>query len=241
MKCAPRCRSIRSSSAGATRVSKTSGRRREIPTASRFARRRFWTSSSSRGLGASAPLRRLVAKRPEFLWAPASPEMGTAVGTAVANRVASYLGGVADEVALAQIDAFGALALVTTADPFEIDQKTQDAEARNPRWVPEISSAAAASIGAHVGTHAAAEAAHVIFRFGLSPAALDLWRIAPNDPRAAQWQAARWSDGQLTVPGLSPLALADVAARAHAKDGVTGAMTHGFNRWAWSQADFKID
>src|SRR5262249_26523585 len=51
----------------------------------------------------------------------------------------------------------------------------------------------------------------------------------------------RWSDGQLTVPGLSPLALADVAARAHAKDGVTGAMTHGFNRWAWSQADFKID
>jgi CO/xanthine dehydrogenase Mo-binding subunit len=168
-------------------------------------------------------------------------EMGTAVGTAVANRVASYLGGVADEVALAQIDAFGALALVTTADPFEIDQKTQDAEARNPRWVPEISSATAASIGAHVGTHAAAEAAHVIFRFGLWPAALDLWRIAPNDPRAAQWQAARWSDGQLTVPGLSPLALADVAARAHAKDGVTGAMTHGFNRWAWSQADFKID
>ena len=35
-----------------------------------------------------------------------------------------------------------------------------------------------ASIGAHVGTHAAAEAARVIFRFGLWPAALELWRIA---------------------------------------------------------------
>jgi CO/xanthine dehydrogenase Mo-binding subunit len=167
--------------------------------------------------------------------------MGTAVGTAVANRVAGYLGGVADEVALGQINAFGPLALVKSGDPYTIDQKTQDAAARNPRWVPEISSATAASTGAHVGTHAAAEAARVIFRFGLWPAALDLWRIAPSDRRAAQWQAARWSDGQLTAPRLSPLALADVAARAHAKNGVTGAMAHGFNRWAWSQANFKID
>jgi CO/xanthine dehydrogenase Mo-binding subunit len=168
-------------------------------------------------------------------------EMGTGIGTAVANRVAAYLGGVADEVALAQIDAFGPLALVKSGDPYTIDQKTQDAAARNPRWVPEISSATAASTGAHVGTHAAAEAARVIFRFGLWPAALDLWRIASKDPRAAQWQAARWNNGQLIAPGLSPLALADVAARAHAKNGVTGAMAHGFNRWAWAQADFKID
>jgi CO/xanthine dehydrogenase Mo-binding subunit len=168
-------------------------------------------------------------------------EMGNGLGTAVANRVAAYLGGVADGVALAQIDAFGPLALVKSGDPYTIDQKTQDAAARNPRWVPEISSATAASTGAHVGTHAAAEAARVIFRFGLWPAALDLWRVAPNDPRAAQWQLARWQDGQLTASGLAPLALSDVAARAHAKNGITGAMAHGFNRWAWSQADFKID
>jgi CO/xanthine dehydrogenase Mo-binding subunit len=168
-------------------------------------------------------------------------EMGTGLGTAVANRVAAYLGGVADEVALAQIDAFGPLALVKSGDPYTIDQKTQDAAARDPSWVPEISSATAASTGAHVGTHAAAEAARVIFRFGLWPAVLDLWRIGPKDPRAAQWQTARWKDGQLTAPGLSPLALSAIAARAHAKNGITGAMAHGFNRWAWSQADFKID
>ena len=47
----------------------------------------------------------------------------------------------------------------------------------------------------------------MIFRFGLWPAALDLWRIAPSDPRAAQWEAARWKDGQLIMPGLPPLAL----------------------------------
>jgi hypothetical protein len=133
------------------------------------------------------------------------------------------------------------LSLVKSGDPYTIDQKTQDAAARNPRWVPEISSATAASTGAHVGTHAAAEAARVIFRFGLWPAALELWRIGPKDSRAAQWQTARWKDGQLTAPGLFPLALSDVAARAHAKNGITGAMAHGFNRWAWSQADFKID
>jgi CO/xanthine dehydrogenase Mo-binding subunit len=31
-----------------------------------------------------------------------------------------------------------------------------------------------------------------------------------------------------------------LAAKAHARNGVTGAMTHGFNRWAWSQASFAI-
>ena len=170
----------------------------------------------------------------------AAMEMGTAIGTAVANRVAIHLGGVADEVALAQVEAFAPLALVKTGDPFTMHQKTQDAGARNPRWVPEIGSPSSASIGAHVSTHGPAEAARIIFRFGLWPAALELWGIGPNDPRAKQWEAARWKDRQLIVPGLAPLALAAVAAKAHARNGVTGAMTHGFNRWAWSQATFSI-
>ena len=167
-------------------------------------------------------------------------EMGTGVGTAVANRVAAHLGRVADEVAVARIDTYGPLALVTSGDSYTMDQKTQDAAARNPRWVPAISTATTASIGAHVGTHAAAEAARVIFRFGLWPAALELWGIAPKDRRANQWQTARWKDGQLVMPGLPSLALPAIAARAHARNGVTGAMTHGFNRWAWSQATFQL-
>jgi len=32
-----------------------------------------------------------------------------------------------------------------------------------------------------------------------------------------------------------------VAAKAHARNGVTGAMAHGFNRWAWSQATFVVN
>ena len=139
-----------------------------------------------------------------------------------------------------QVDAFSPLDLVTSGDPYTIDQKTQDAAARHPRWVPTISSATAASTGAHVGTHAAGEAARVVFRFGLWPAALELWGIKPNGPKAKQWETAQWKGGQLTMPGLPPLSLPAIAAKAHARNGVTGAMAHGFSRWAWSQATFPI-
>ena len=167
-------------------------------------------------------------------------EIGNGIGTAAANRVAAHLGGIAHEIALAQVDTFGALALVTSGDPFTMNQKTQDAAARNPHWVPAISSATAASTGAHVGTQPAAEAARVVFRFGLWPAALDLWGIAPNDPKASEWEKARWKDGQLLMPGRAPLPLPAIAAKAHARNGVTGAMAHGFNRWAWSSATFAV-
>ena len=50
-------------------------------------------------------------------------EMGNGIGTAVANRVAAYLGGVADEVAVAQVYVFGPLGLVTSFDPYTISQE----------------------------------------------------------------------------------------------------------------------
>jgi CO/xanthine dehydrogenase Mo-binding subunit len=167
-------------------------------------------------------------------------EMGNGIGTALANRVAPHLGGVADEVAVAQVGAFDALGLVTSGDSYTMDQNTQNAAAKNPRWVPAISSATSASIGAHVGTHATTEAARVIFRFGLWQAGLQLWHIAATDPRAKQWTKARWNDGQLIMPGLMPLALPVLAATAHARNFVTGAVTHSFSRWAWSSARFRV-
>jgi CO/xanthine dehydrogenase Mo-binding subunit len=167
-------------------------------------------------------------------------EIGNGVGTAAANRVAVYLGGIADEVSVAQIDGFGPLGLVTSFDPYTISQDQQDAEARKPRWVPSIRSETKASTGAHVGTHAAAEAARVIFRFGLWPAALELWGLAPTDFKALDWEKASWKDGHLVMSGLAPLPLAAVAAKAHAQRGVVAAMAHGFNRWSWSHATFGV-
>jgi CO/xanthine dehydrogenase Mo-binding subunit len=167
-------------------------------------------------------------------------EMGNGIGTALANRVALHLGGVADEVSVARVDTYDVLGLVTSGDPYTMDQKTQDLAEKNPRWVPAISSATSASIGAHVGTHSAAEAARVIFRFGLWPAALELWNISPNDPRAKDWAKAQWKDGRLVMPGLTPPGLPALAATAHARNLVTGAVAHGFSRWAWSRARFPI-
>jgi CO/xanthine dehydrogenase Mo-binding subunit len=167
-------------------------------------------------------------------------EMGNGIGAALANRVAVHLGGVADEVSVARVDSYDVLALVSSGDSYTMDQKTQDAAEKNPRWVPAISSATSASIGAHVGTHSAAEAARVVFRFGLWPAALELWRISSTDPRAKDWAKARWKDRQLIMPGLVPLALPALAATAHARNFVTGAVTHSFSRWAWSRARFQF-
>ena len=167
-------------------------------------------------------------------------DMGNGIGTALANRVAWHLGAVADEVTVHDVDAYGALGLVTLGNSYTMDQATQDAAAKNPRWVPAISTATFASNGAHVGTQAAAEAARVIFRFGLWPAALDLWGIAPTNPTAKQWEAARWKDGRLLMPGLAPLSLPMIAARAHARNYVTGAMAHAFSRWGWSRATFPV-
>jgi CO/xanthine dehydrogenase Mo-binding subunit len=167
-------------------------------------------------------------------------DMGNGIGTALANRVATHLGGVADDVTVHDVDTYGPLGLVTSGNSYTMDQATQDAAAKNPRWVPAISAATFASNGAHVGTQAAAEAARVIFRFGLWPAALDLWGIAPTHPTAARWEAARWKDGHLLMSGLAPLALPAIAAKAHARHDVTGAMAHAFSRWGWSQATFPI-
>jgi CO/xanthine dehydrogenase Mo-binding subunit len=167
-------------------------------------------------------------------------EMGNAIGTALAHRVAAVLGSVADEVTLANVNVFAPLGLVTSGDPYTITQAAQDAAVRNPRWVPAISAASSASIGAHITTHGAFEAARVVFRFGLWPAALELWGIAASDPRAGQWDRARWQDRKLTMFGLAPLELAALAAKAHQKNGVTAAMVHGFNRWEWSRSSFKV-
>jgi len=167
-------------------------------------------------------------------------EMGTAIGTAVANRAARWLGAVATEVSMARVDTYDVLALQKTVDTYVITQAQQDAASRNTRWVPEISSPSSASVGAHIATHGANEAAKVIFVYGLWPAALDLWGMAAADPRARQWQDAKWVDGKLTFASLAPLTLADVAARAHVRKGVTGAVVHGFNRWAWANATFAI-
>jgi CO/xanthine dehydrogenase Mo-binding subunit len=95
--------------------------------------------------------------------------------------------------------------------------------------------------GAHVHTEAAAEAANIILRFGLLPAATALWSA---DARAkavdVRFEDIRFADGKLTAPGHPPLEMHQLAAKAHELGLVTSAMVHSYNRWAWASAVFDL-
>ena len=110
-------------------------------------------------------------------------EMGNGIGTALANRVAPSfgrrgrrsLGGAGRQLRRAGARHLGRSLHDGPGDAGRRGRRIRAGCRRSVR--PPV-----ASIGAHVGTHAAAEAARVIFRFGLWPAALELWGIAPTDP-----------------------------------------------------------
>ncbi|MCR9085701.1 MAG: molybdopterin-dependent oxidoreductase [Rhodobacteraceae bacterium] len=173
-----------------------------------------------------------------------SIEMGTGISTSVAQRVAEGMGRAADTVQLDAPTLWAPLSLKTSGSPWTITQADQDAAAKDPQWVPLISSPASASIGAHVNTHAVAEASAIILRFGLWPAAQAIWSEGPLGGQAAgefvRFEDLRWVDGALGGAGLQPLPLATLAQRAHEMGLVTGAMVHAFNRWSWAKAQFNI-
>ena len=107
-------------------------------------------------------------------------EIGTGIATALAVRVADRLGVAADEVKLGVLDGWDVLGLTTPDNPFTLTREQQDEGAKNPRWVPDVAQDTTASISAHVHTAVAAEAANVILRFGLWPAAQAIWSSRPG-------------------------------------------------------------
>ena len=171
-------------------------------------------------------------------------EIGTGVATALAVRVADRLGTAADEVRLGVLDGWDVLGLTAPPDPFTITREQQEAAAKNPRWVPDVAQDTTASISAHVHTGVAAEAANVVLRFGLWPAARAIWSAGRFGGQAAgellRLDAVRFVDGMLTAEGMEPVPLPRLAAKAHELGLVTAAMVHGYNRWSWAQASFDL-
>ncbi len=167
-------------------------------------------------------------------------EIGTGIATALAVRVADRLGVAADEVRLGILSGWDALGLVAADNPFTITREQQDEAAKNPRWVPDIAQDTTASISAHVHTAVAAEAADVILRFGLWPAARAIWSSGQPAGERLRVDDIRFVDGRLTADAMEPLALPRLAAKAHEMGLVVAAMVHGYNRWAWAQATFEL-
>ncbi len=168
-------------------------------------------------------------------------EIGTGIATALAVRVAERLGTAADEVRLGDLDSWGVLGLTAPDDPFSITAERQLEAAKNPRWVLDVRQDTTACNGAHVHTEAAAEAAGIILRFGLFPAAMAIWS-GKNETVGlyVRVEDIRFVNGGLTARGLEPLALAEVAAKAHEMGFVIAAMVHSYNRWAWATAAFDL-
>ena len=171
-------------------------------------------------------------------------EIGTGASSGQAVACARWLGRPADIVRMA-VTEWPDLPVETSGDAHSMSQADQDRLAQNPRWTPAFASSSSASNSSFYFTHTTREAARLVFRHGLWPAALAIWGRGVGGGQSASLtlrpEDARWTDGQLTADGMQPLPLAQLAAEAHRRGLVVGAAVHAFNRWEWAQAGFTVD
>jgi CO/xanthine dehydrogenase Mo-binding subunit len=168
-------------------------------------------------------------------------EIGTGMSSGQAVACVRWLGRPADALELAVTD-WSDLPVETSGDPRDMRQSDQDRLAENPRWSPAYASPSSASNSSYYLSHTTREAARIVYVHGLWPAALAIWtRGAPAGSRVPALEDARWRNGLLTVEGLEPLPLAQLAQEAHRQGLVVGAAVHGFNRWRWAEADFVVN
>ncbi|GAB4197727.1 MAG: xanthine dehydrogenase family protein molybdopterin-binding subunit [Wenzhouxiangellaceae bacterium] len=200
----------------------------------------FGIASKDYGTGAVAPTSAIrLTPQGEIELDIAFVEMGTGTQTAQAQAVRPILGRAAQRVNLATTDAWHALQLIETDDPYQISQQKQEEMARNPRWTPMITMPSIASMSAFFQSHTTCQAARILYRYGLWPAAQKLWKLSPDQAATAQ-DKVQWENGNLTLAGKPPLPLTELASIAHQHGLVTGVMTHAFNRWQWASAEFEI-
>jgi len=171
-------------------------------------------------------------------------DMGTGMATSQALLVADFIGQPAHEIRTGETE-WPELGLITSGNPYIISQADQDTNLRNPRWVGKLASASSATNSSYFSGHATREAARVLFNHGLWPAALSIWGQGiyggAANPYVLRREDAHWVDGSLTANGMQPLPFAQLAKKAHELGLVTGASVHGFNRWAWAEAEFEIN
>jgi CO/xanthine dehydrogenase Mo-binding subunit len=132
--------------------------------------------------------------------------------------------------------------LTSTEQPFTTPQATEDELQRNPRWTPTFVSPMATSNSAYYFGHATREAALVLLRYGIWPAARAIWsrgdrQIAPDTNAPEDLRVA---NGKIIAGDLEPLPLSALAAKAHELGAVTGACVHAFNRREWAEAEFDL-
>ena len=155
-------------------------------------------------------------------------EMGNGSATTLALATASILGANASAVKLGEIDLFKQLDMVESFEP----------QPDNPRWTPLLFMSSKAATTSSRWVHGVEQCCRVLFETGLFPAAQSLWGKSGERVKIS---GVRWRDGTLIAPGLRPLSLAEIAAKAHSEGRVTAAMNHSFFSARWVEGDYTID
>lgn len=160
------------------------------------------------------------------LWSEAV-DMGQGARTALQLSTVAFLGQAADVVMMGQIEPFERLKLST--------ESTADA---NPRYTPSIWSTSSASKTAFFHVHVAEQAALILWKCALAPAARALGVPETIDDDALM---ACWDDGILKIKGGPELSLAQLAGKAHELDLPISALAHGYFYDGWTAAQFVVD
>ncbi|MCY1032871.1 molybdopterin-dependent oxidoreductase [Corallococcus sp. BB11-1] len=154
-------------------------------------------------------------------------EMGQGSETSLAIAPRPLLGREASRVVMGVLGRFDHETIRLNRAPYAPGQ---------PRNTPKLDNTMSASVTAFFHLHAVEEAARVVFEHGLKPCAEALWGDVP--------ESARWEDGKLVAPGREPIALEELACRAHARakeDGLcTGAIVHTYYRNAYACSEYTL-
>lgn len=153
-------------------------------------------------------------------------DMGNGSATTLAISTAGWLGHNAHDVVMGDVAAFGDLQLNSESGGSWTD----------PHWTAAFSMSSSACLTAFHQVHVTEQAARALFEAGLLPAAAALWQV----PLAQVQGKTRWDAGRLSVPGLAPLPLAALAARAYQAGMATGAMVHGLYEGDWVSASYAL-
>lgn len=169
-------------------------------------------------------------------------EIGSGMETSQTVVCARWFGVPADHSYFAIIE-WPDLPMTTKVDG-SLTQEKQDELSKNPLWSPKFSASTGASNSAYYFTHVTSEVGRILFDNGIWPAALSIWSEGIGGgqarPVTVRREDARWTEAGLTADGLQPLTLKQLAKRVYEMGGLTGAVGHGFNRWEWTEADYKI-
>ncbi len=155
-------------------------------------------------------------------------DMGQGSATVHALAPGKALGRNADHIVTGQTEVFHALKLVGST-------KMQP---DNPRWTPTVWNSTKATAGVGRWMHATEEAANVLFKAAIVPAARAIWGAAADKISASD---VYWSGGRLSAPNFQPIPFSVIVAELYEKKLATSAMVHAFFSGRWIEADYTID